>query len=111
MPETFIVFCTCSGEDEANTVARSLVEDRLAACVNILPGLTSIYRWQGKVESASEHLLFVKTTRERLPAVESRIRELHSYEVPEIIAVPAAAGSEKYLAWVQEQVLPQEKGN
>ncbi|MGH9694861.1 MAG: divalent-cation tolerance protein CutA [Bryobacteraceae bacterium] len=108
MAETFIVFSTCGCEAEANRLARALVEERLAACVTVLPGLTSIYRWQGKVETASEHLLLVKTTRERLPAVENRIRELHSYELPEIIAVPITAGSEKYLAWIQEQVLPED---
>lgn len=106
MTETLIVFCTCSHEAEADALARSLVEERLAACVNILPGLTSVYRWQGEVERASEHLLLVKTTRERLPALEHRIRELHSYETPEIIAVPVTEGSEKYLAWLREQVTP-----
>jgi periplasmic divalent cation tolerance protein len=104
MHKTFIVFCTCSDVAEANRLARALVEERLAACVNVLPGLTSIYRWQDKVEAASEHLLFVKTTWERLPAVENRIRELHSYELPEVIAVPITAGSERYLEWIQEQV-------
>ena len=108
MPETFVVFCACSGEVEANKLARALVEERFAACVNILPGLTSVYRWQGKLETASEHLLLVKTTREAFPALESRIRELHSYETPEVIAVPVTTGSDKYLTWVQEQVLPRE---
>lgn len=104
MSEIFIVFCTCSDNAEANRVAQSLVEERLAACVSVLPGLTSIYRWQDKVERASEHLLLVKTTRERLSSLDSRIRELHSYELPEVIAVPVAAGSEKYLTWLREQV-------
>lgn len=104
MSEIFIVFCTCSDSAEANRLAHSLVEERLAACVNILPGLTSIYRWQDKLESASEHLLLVKTTRERLSSLESRIHELHSYELPEVIAVPVTAGSEKYLAWLSQQV-------
>jgi periplasmic divalent cation tolerance protein len=104
MSEIFIVFCTCGDNAEANRLAQSLVEERLAACVSILPGLTSIYRWQDKVESASEHLLLVKTTRDRLSSLERRIRELHSYELPEVIAVPVTAGSEKYRAWLREQV-------
>jgi periplasmic divalent cation tolerance protein len=106
MPET-IVFCTCSGEAEADKLARSLVEEHLAACVNILPGLSSVYRWQDKVETAAEHLLVVKTTQERFAAVENRIRELHSYELPEVVAVPIVAGSENYLRWIREQVSPE----
>src|SRR5690242_12940926 len=104
MTDALVVFCTCENELQARHIADSLVEGRLAACVNILPPLQSIYRWQGKVERAEETLLLVKTTRDRFSALRDRIGELHTYETPEIIALPVADGSEKYLAWLREQV-------
>lgn len=104
MSEASVVLCTCSDEDEARRIARELVEARLAACVNILPTVESIYRWQGQVEEARETLLFIKTTAERIPELQQRIIHLHSYEMPEIIALPVSAGSDKYLAWIKERV-------
>jgi periplasmic divalent cation tolerance protein len=102
MTDAVIVLCTCSSETEANHIAGALVDARLAACVNILPSpIQSIYRWKGKVEEAQEILLLIKTTQERFPALRDRIAELHSYETPEIIALPIWAGSEKYLAWLR----------
>ena len=99
-----IVFCTCENAEQGRRIAEALVEARLAACVNILPPLRSVYRWQGKIESAEEVLLLIKTTAGRFPALEDRIQQLHSYDTPEIIAIPIAAGSEKYLDWLREQV-------
>ncbi len=99
-----MILCTCGKKEEAASIARTLVEERLAACVNVMPGIESVYRWRGKVESAEEVLLLVKTTEERFPAVRDRIAELHSYDTPEIIALPVMTGSENYLAWLRDQV-------
>jgi periplasmic divalent cation tolerance protein len=100
----FVTLCTCGSREEAERLATILVEERLAACVNILPGVHSVYRWQGKVETASEHLLFMKTTEERQRALERRIGELHSYDTPELISLAIVSGSKKYLTWVADQV-------
>jgi periplasmic divalent cation tolerance protein len=104
MRDAVIVLCTCGDFGEAARLARALIEGQLAACVNILPGITSIYRWQGKIEEATEVLLIAKTARERFPSLRDRIVELHSYDTPEIIAVPIAEGSEKYLQWLDDQI-------
>jgi periplasmic divalent cation tolerance protein len=99
-----IVLTTAGSEDEARKIARHLVENRLAACVNLIPRMESVYRWQGKVESATELLLLIKTTVERFPAVRDAIRQLHSYEVPECIVLPIEDGSAPYLHWLGEAV-------
>lgn len=104
MPEALIVFCTCDTAEEADRVANALVHERLAACVNVLPGLQSVYRWQGAVERAREILLLIKTTPARFSALRDRIQAIHSYDTPEIVAIPIADGSERYLAWLLEQV-------
>ena len=104
MTDALIVFSTCADETEALRLANTLVEARLAACVNVLPAIQSVYRWQGAIENAREILLVVKTTRQRFEAVCDLISTVHSYDTPEIIAVPVAAGSEKYLAWLTAQV-------
>jgi periplasmic divalent cation tolerance protein len=98
-----VVLVTCGSLAEAKRIARAVVKARLAACVNILPGaLTSIYRWKGKVESARERLLLIKTSRKRLAKLQAEVERLHSYEVPEFIALPVVAGSRRYLAWLEE---------
>ena len=105
MPQSLVVFVTCSSLAEARRVATSVVESRLAACANLLPGqVESVYRWKGRVERAKERLLLIKTTRVKFAALRSKILRLHSYEVPEIIAVPIAAGLPAYLAWLQDSV-------
>ncbi len=104
MTKAVVVLCTCGTQQEALRIARSLVEARLAACVNVLPAVQSIYRWQGKVENADEVLLLIKSTRERYLPLRDRILELHSYETPEVIVLPIVYGSDKYLAWLREQV-------
>ena len=104
MTGALIVFCTCGNEEEALRLANALVERRLAACVNVLPHIQSIYRWEGKVSKAEEILLLIKTTEERFPAVRDVITELHSYGTPEIVAVPITAGAEPYLAWIRGSV-------
>lgn len=100
-----IVLVTCRSVREAGKIARAAVKLRLAACANIVQApVHSIYRWKGRVESAREVLLILKTTRNRLAALEQAIRRLHSYDVPEIIALEIAAGSKEYLAWIEESV-------
>jgi periplasmic divalent cation tolerance protein len=95
-----VVFVTVSSETEAKTIARALVEERLAACVNIIPGLTSIYRWEEKICEDRELLLVIKTKVEKVAALRDRIVHLHSYAVPEVIALPIAEGSARYLEWL-----------
>ncbi len=97
-----IVFITAPNEDEAAGIARSLVEARLAACVNIVKNIRSIYAWQGNIEDASETLMIAKTQNTLFDALSAKVRELHSYDVPEIIALPIVDGSEDYLKWLRE---------
>jgi periplasmic divalent cation tolerance protein len=92
------------GDDTAEQIARTLIDERLAACVNVHAPMVSIYRWKGAVERDNERQLVIKTTRAALPALEKRLRELHPYELPEFIVVPASGGSEQYLAWVATEV-------
>ena len=100
MPDFQIVLSTCADREQAERIARSLVEQGLAACVNIVPGIQSIYRWQGAVESASEVLMLIKTSPTHLSQVQSTVTALHSYEVPEFLVLPIAAGSAAYLKWL-----------
>ena len=95
-----LILCTCPDSQVAEQLATSLVEQSLAACINIIPGLTSIYRWQGKLEKGTEVLLLIKTIREHYAAVEAAIRQQHPYELPEIIAVTLDEGSSDYLRWI-----------
>ncbi len=104
MTDALVVLCTCSSREEAMRIAQTLVEERLAACVNVLPGVTSVYRWQGQVETAEEVLLVMKTAEQRFSQLCERIAALHSYEVPEIISLAVTAGAEKYLAWLRGQL-------
>ena len=97
-----LVYCTCPDHETARQLANTLVDEALAACINIVPGLTSIYRWKGKRETGTEELLMIKTTQDNYPALETRIKELHPYELPEVIAVPIQAGLPAYLNWVDE---------
>ena len=101
-----ICFCTCPDADSAERIAAALVAERLAACVNLLPGLRSVYRWQGKVEAAAEVLLLVKTSDEAYPALQERLRQLHPYELPELLAVEAASGLPEYLQWLAAESRP-----
>jgi periplasmic divalent cation tolerance protein len=103
MSDKRIVLTTAGSREEAAKIARALVEQRLAACVN-LTAIESVYRWKGAVESAEEWLLVVKTTAAAVPQVQAAIKELHSYELPECIVLPIEGGSEQYLAWIGENV-------
>jgi len=104
MPDEYIqVVTTTASVEEAHRIASALVEGRLAACVQIVGPIESVYRWQGKVETAAEWQCWIKTRRVHYVAIEAAIRGLHSYEVPEILAVPIVAGSEAYLKWLSEE--------
>ena len=106
LAEPVVVFITVGSRSEAVMLAEKLVGERLAACVQILPEIESIYRWQGRVEFASEFLILIKTTRDRLVELEVAVLALHSYETPEIIAVPVTHCLPAYLAWLKESVGP-----
>ena len=97
-----IVFVTCGSEEEALNISRALVEEQLAACVNLISPVRSIYRWEGKIWDEKEWLLIIKTQRKRFDEVEKKVKSLHSYSVPEIIALPIIAGSSSYLDWLAE---------
>ena len=100
--DAYIVLCTCPARDVAEELARAAVEQRLAACVNIIPGVASIYAWQGAIERAEEVLLLAKTRAASYAALEAMWRSRHPYELAEVIAVPIATGSEPYLQWISD---------
>jgi periplasmic divalent cation tolerance protein len=104
MTDAMVVLCTCANHQDALQIGGALVEERLAACVNILPGMQSIYRWKGEVEQADEVLLLIKSTSQRFGALCDRVKELHPYETPEIVALPVADGLGNYLGWIREEV-------
>ncbi|HEY7166933.1 MAG TPA: divalent-cation tolerance protein CutA [Candidatus Binatia bacterium] len=104
MTEFIVIFVTAGSPEEAQRLARYLVENRLAACVNRISRVQSIYRWEGKIETSDEELLIIKTHKNLFPEVERSVRENHSYSVPEIVALPLIAGSVPYLEWLGGQV-------
>ncbi len=101
-----VVLSALGAPPDAQKIARTLVEERIAACVNIVPGITSIYRWKGAVEQEGEVLLVIKTMADRVEALKARLVELHPYELPEVVVIPIAGGHAPYLAWIAEQVRP-----
>jgi periplasmic divalent cation tolerance protein len=105
MTDKLLVLTTAGPEEEARKIAHTLVERRLAACVNIVPRIHSVYRWQDKVETADESLLLIKTTRGREEQVRSAIQKLHSYALPECMVVEIDGGSREYLQWISESVV------
>jgi periplasmic divalent cation tolerance protein len=104
MTDKRLVLSTAGSEEEARKIANALVEQKLAACVNIIPQIESIYRWQGKVESSREWLLLIKTSAEKFGAVRDAIRELHSYDLPECMALAIDDGSSAYLGWIEDSL-------
>lgn len=106
MSDFAVILTTVPSEEVGLRVARTLVEERLCACANLVPGVRSIYTWQGKVEDDREILVVLKTRRDLFEKVDARIRALHPYEVPEVVMLPVEAGSERYLAWVGEVTGP-----
>lgn len=104
MTDKIVVLTTCDSEEQAERIARHLVEKRLAACVNILPRARSIYRWNEAIEEAAEFVLLIKSRRELFPTLRVELSAVHSYEVPEVIALPIVDGSEEYLTWLDREV-------
>ena len=104
MSEPLVVLITAGSQEEAEHLAHRLVAEMLAACVNVVPGVTSVYRWEEEIQRDQEWLLIVKTERQILDSLIQRVQVLHSYEVPEIIALPLVGGSEAYLRWISDQV-------
>jgi periplasmic divalent cation tolerance protein len=102
MTDVVLVLSTVPDDESAERLARTLIDEKLAACVNLYPPMMSIYRWKGQVERSAERQLVIKTTRERVPALEARLKALHSYELPEFIVVSIEGGSDEYLQWVKE---------
>jgi periplasmic divalent cation tolerance protein len=104
MTDKIVVLTTCDSEEQAARLARHLVEQRLAACVNILPHVRSIYRWNEKVEDSGEWMLVIKSRRDLFLALRAEIEKIHSYATPEIIAIPVVDGSEAYLGWLEHEL-------
>jgi periplasmic divalent cation tolerance protein len=104
MTDKIVVFSTAASAEEAEKIARGLVEARLAACVNIVPSIRSFYRWQGKIEDSTELLLIIKSSRDRFDALRATLEKLHSYEVPEVIAMPVVVGARNYLNWMEGEL-------
>ena len=101
MTDKIVVFSTCASREEADKLARLVVEQGLAACASIVPNVRSYYRWQGAVETADEYLLVIKSARRQFAALSAALERAHSYEVPEVLAVPVVAASAPYLAWLE----------
>jgi len=104
MTDKVLILTTTGNEAEARKIAHELVERRLAACVNIVPRIQSVYRWEDKVETAEEYLLLIKTTKSRGPEVQAAIRELHSYDLPECVVISVEGGSAQYLKWIEDSI-------
>ena len=103
MTDYIVILVTAGSEAEAEKIAKALVEERLAACVNLMNPIRSIYRWEGKIADDREWLLLIRTRAEGFSAVADRVKALHSYQVPEVIALPILAGTEGYLRWLQDE--------
>jgi len=105
MTDKIVVLTTCDSEKQAEKLAHTLVDQRLAACVNVLPKGRSIYRWEGKIEDSAEWLLLIKSRRDLFAALRAEIQKMHTYELPEVIAIPVVDGSEAYLNWLDDQLI------
>ncbi len=106
MTDKIVVLGACESEEQAVSMARHLVERRVAACVSIVPGARSFYHWKGAIEDTAEWLLVIKSRRDLFPALRAEITRMHSYEVPELLALPVVEGSESYLAWLDRELGP-----
>ncbi len=104
MPDPIVVFVTCGSEEEGLKIANALVDERLAACVNLISPIRSIYRWEGKIWDEKEWLLIIKTQKDRFEELEKKVKSLHSYSVPEIISLSIIEGSSAYLDWIRENI-------
>ena len=104
MTDKIVILTTCGSVEEAERIARALVDGRWAACVNVLPGVRSFYRWKGAIEDSTEVLLLIKSSRSLFAALRSELERWHSYELPEVIALPVVEGSGGYLAWLEKEL-------
>jgi periplasmic divalent cation tolerance protein len=109
MTDKIVILSACDSEEQATRLARHLVELRLAACVNIVPGARSVYRWKGEMEEASEWLLVIKSRRDLFASIRGEIAKLHTYEVPELLALPVIEGAGGYLEWMDRELRPGEE--
>jgi periplasmic divalent cation tolerance protein len=107
MTDKIVVLSACDSAEQAASLARHLVEKRLAACVNIIPGARGFYRWKGAIEDAAEWLLVIKSRRDLFTALRSEIAKMHTYEVPELLALPVVEGAESYLEWLDRELGPE----
>jgi periplasmic divalent cation tolerance protein len=108
MTDKIVVLSTCASAEEAERLARRVIDDRLAACVNVLSPVRSFYRWKGEIEDSAEWLLIIKSTRDKFDALRAALESAHTYEVPEIIAIPIVEGSPNYLSWIDRELQPAE---
>jgi periplasmic divalent cation tolerance protein len=108
MTDKIVVLSTCASAEEAERLARRVIDDRLAACVNVLSPVRSFYRWKGEIEDSAEWLLIIKSTRDKFDALRAALESAHTYEVPEVIAIPIVDGSPNYLAWIERELQPAE---
>ena len=104
MTDKIVVFSSCSTLDEAHRIAQKLVEERLAACVNVMPGVRSFYRWKGAIEQSDECILVIKSSRDLFDRLRLELEKAHTYEVPEVVAMPIVAGSPNYLNWLETEL-------
>jgi periplasmic divalent cation tolerance protein len=104
MTDKIVVLSTCASAEEAETLARSMVEQRLAACVNVIPRMRSYYRWKGALESSEEWLLVIKSSRDRFQELMTALEKAHSYEIPEVLALPVVDGAANYLSWIESSL-------
>ena len=111
MTEKIVVFSNCGSEEEARRIARALVEARVAACVNIVPGIQSIYRGKGPIQEDSEWMLVIKSTRSMFDQLSAELRKIHSYQVPEVLAIPVVAGNQDYLDWMDRETVGSDNFN
>jgi len=102
--QAILIYCTCPDINSGQQIAQALVEENLVACVNLLPQMLSIYRWQGKLQQDSECLLLMKTIQSQFTAIQNRVRQLHSYELPELISVPINDGLPEYIDWIAQSI-------
>ncbi len=104
MTDKIVVLSTCASAEEAERLARRVIDDRLAACVNVLSPVRSFYRWKGEVQDSAEWLLIIKSTRDKFDALRAALESAHTYEVPEVIAIPIVDGSPNYLSWIEQEL-------
>src|SRR5579862_7323854 len=105
MTDKIVVFSACSSAEEAHSIARKLIEARLAACVNVIPGIRSFYRWKGAIEQAEEFMLVIKSSRLQFETLRIELEKAHTYEVPEVVALPVVAGAPNYLNWLDNELI------